>query len=391
MKILHIVPGLGAGGGGVSECVPEACRALKALGHEVGIVICAESGMSKSAILAEEEGVKFHRLYGPSVWWNPTLFTWRMFRGLERIMRGYDVVHLNTDWLFPTWWGAHVARKLGKPYVLRPHGSFLPDRLVISPWKKRLAGSFFERSVVRHASAVLATCEEEMKAIRAYEPAAKALLVPYVIDLSGAERFQGSRVSGFQASKVGGNRTLLFFSRISYVKGLDLLAEAWGKIGVGVGDRRSDWKLVIVGPDDRGYTEEIKKVFAAKCPAGSYEFRGAAYGEEKWRLLAAADAFILPTRSENLGIVVAEAMACGLPVICTKGAPWSCLETEKIGWWPDVGVEGLEKALSELMALDDEGRRTLGQRARRWVEANLGQSVVAKQMLDVYERILRHG
>ena len=148
---------------------------------------------------------------------------------------------------------------------------------------------------------------------------------------------------------------------------------------------------MIVGPDDRGYTEEIKKVFAAKCPAGSYEFRGPVYGDEKFKLLASADAFVLPTRNENWGIAVAEAMASGLPVICTKGAPWSCLETEKTGWWTDVSVEGLERALRELMSLDDGELRSRGQLARRWVETNLDWSVIARRMQTSYERIVRHG
>ena len=154
---------------------------------------------------------------------------------------------------------------------------------------------------------------------------------------------------------------------------------------------KGEWKLLIVGPDDRGYTEEIKKVFAVKCPAGSYEFRGPVYGDEKFKLLASADAFVLPTRNENWGIAVAEAMASGLPVICTKGAPWSCLETEKAGWWTEVSVEGLEKALRELMSLDDGELRSRGQLARRWVEANLDWSVIARRMRTSYERIVRHG
>lgn len=147
------------------------------------------------------------------------------------------------------------------------------------------------------------------------------------------------------------------------------------------------WKLVIVGSDDRGYAGEIEKVFAAKCPKGSYEFRGPAYGEEKTGLLASADAFVLPTRNENWGIAVAEAMASGLPVICTKGAPWSCLETERAGWWTDVSAEGLEKALRELLATDDDVLHAMGARGRAWVEKNLDWSVIGAQMLRICEEL----
>ena len=142
------------------------------------------------------------------------------------------------------------------------------------------------------------------------------------------------------------------------------------------------WKLLIVGPDDRGYTEEVKKVFAAKCPAGSFEFRGPVYGDEKIKLLAGADAFILPTRNENWGIAVAEAMASGLPVVCTKGAPWSCLETEKAGRWVDVSADGIKKGIEDVLSLSDNERRAMGGRGRKWVEENLDWTVIAKKMLD---------
>ncbi len=139
---------------------------------------------------------------------------------------------------------------------------------------------------------------------------------------------------------------------------------------------------MIVGPDDRGYTETIKKVFAEKCPAGSYEFRGPVYGEEKFKLLASAAAFVLPTRNENWGICVAEAMASGLPVICTRGAPWPCLRDEQAGWWTDVSAEGLEGALRELMSLDGAARREMGARGRKWVEENLRWDVIGVRMLE---------
>lgn len=386
MKILHIVPWLGDEKGGVSECVPEACRALKALGHEVGLVTCAR-GESKSAVLAEREGVRFHRFYGSAFRWNPVVFTWSMFFGLEKVMREYDVVHLNVDWLFPTWWGAHVARKLGKPYVLRPHGSFMPDRLVISSWKKRLAGFFFDRSVVRHASAVLAMSREEMEAIRAYEPTARALLVPCVINLSGMAGSEKAETGGARGKGEGGRRTLLSLSRISYVKGLDLLAEAWARILQSNNRIIGQWKLLVVGPDDRGYTEKMKRLFAERCPAGSYEFRGPAYGDEKWRQLANADAFVLPTRSENFGIAVAEAMASGLPVVCTKGAPWECLEKENAGRWTDISVEGIRRGLEDILSLDDEERRAMGARGRKWVESNCKRPSVVQKLNGCYEMV----
>lgn len=377
MKILQVVPGLRKAGGGVSEYVPDLCQALLALGCEVGIAVCEPDSIAEKVERAERDGVRIFRFSGNVGWRNPILFSWGLFQGLETIMQTYDFIQVNANWLFPTWWAAHVARKLGKPYVMMPHGSFAPERLKVSAWKKRLVG-WIDRHYARHAKEIWVTAEAEAEGVRMYVPGAKTEVFPIGLDV---KRYQVERRGG---EGDGGRRTILFFSRISPIKGLDLLAEVWARIARSnnLNNRiYEQWKLLIVGPDDRSYTEEIKKVFAAKCPAGSYEFRGPVYGEEKFELLASADAFVLPTRNENWGIAVAEAMASGLPVVCTKGAPWKCLETEKAGRWVDVSVEGIQRGVEDILALSDWERHAMGERGRRWVAENLDWKCIAERML----------
>ena len=371
--------------------MPMTAMAQLRTGLDVGIAFYDCGEMSETAKEAERIGVKLFRFRGARTGLNPVAFSWDLVRRFEDVARNYDVIHTHVQWMFPIWWAAHVAKKLKKPLVMMPHGSFAPERLRESAWKKKLVGRL-DRWAACSASAVWATSEIEAEGIRAYVPGAKVEVFPIGLDV---EKYQVER-RGRGEECGGGERTLLYLSRISPIKGLDMLAEAWGRLcrGTGVGGRcmcRSEWKLLIVGPDDRGYAEKIEKVFAEKCPAGSYEFRGPVYGDEKFKLLASADAFVLPTRNENWGIAVAEAMASGLPVICTKGAPWSCLETEKAGWWTDVSVEGLERALREMMSLDDVELRSRGLRARRWSEVNLDWSVIARRMRASYERIARLG
>ena len=268
MRVLHIVPGLCKAGGGVSECVPDLCRALHADGTVVGIVTSELDGVSKCAESAEREGVRMYRIRCIGGKMNRLLLSWRLVARLERIMREYDVVHVNCNWLFPVWWAAHVARKLGKPYVMQPHGSFAPERLKISRWKKNVFG-FFDRLALRHCAMVLATSEQEAEDIRAYVPSVRTEVLPIGLEVGkfqGFQRFQGfSGCKGerFQGREDGEDRTLLFLSRISSIKGLDMLAEAWGQLcrSVDEGERcgcRLAWKLLIVGPDDRGYQSFIK-------------------------------------------------------------------------------------------------------------------------------------
>jgi len=244
--------------------------------------------------------------------------------------------------------------------------------------------------------------------------------------------------------------------RLHPLKGLDLLISAWAEIKGSIapkalvqGLNRADgagskvtneflsWQLVIAGPDEqdtlKNLREQVKRLELEK----SVTFCGPLYGEEKRRVLQSADLFALPTRSENFGIAVAEALASGVPVITTKGAPWSellgnsdssfvhycdsalvekpedggqrpeALPTNELlpdssfilqpsafaafgrcGWWVEIGVEPLAEALREAMSLTDEARRVMGANGRRLVEAKYRWVAVAERMAGVYREII---
>ena len=383
MKILHVVPSMLRDGGGPSESVPMTAMAQKRAGLDVAIAYYDAGELSDAAKRAGQLGVRLVPFRGKASLFNPAAFSLDFMRRFERVAGEYDVIHTHVQWMFPIWWAAHVARKLGKKLVMMPRGCFAVARLRESAWKKKLVG-WLDRRAVRNADAVWATSRSEAEEIKAFVPGAHVEVFPIGLDV---ERYSVSKQNG---------KTLLYLSRISPIKGLDMLAEACGRSwreelelegGRDFGWSQG-WKLVVAGPDDRGYTDEIKKVFAAKCAPGSYEFRGPVYGEEKFNLLSQADAFILPTRNENWGIAVAEAMASGLPVICTKGAPWQCLETAQARWWTDISVEGLETALRSLCSMSAADRLKMGANARRWVEENLDWSVIGRNMRESYERSL---
>lgn len=120
----------------------------------------------------------------------------------------------------------------------------------------------------------------------------------------------------------------------------------------------------------------------------TFKFIGSVADKDKWKLYRRADLFVLPTHSENFGIVVAEALASGLPVITTKGAPWAELEKHQCGWWVDIGVEPLAKALNQAINLSPEERQTMGQCGRQLIEQNYSWDKIGKEMLAVYEWIL---
>lgn len=372
MKILHVIPSVHKQGGGTSEVVPRLCRAQQELGQDVVLATLNTEDVSDSALQAVQAGVKYNceselRLWGPL---KKLGYSRRFGQVLKELVDWADIVHIHGLWMWPIWAAGWEARRRHKPYVMMPHGYLEPERLKISKWKKKIVGAFCDGPLLRSADAVVATSAHEEMGIRQYGIKQPVHIMPIGLDL---ECYKISECSG---------KTLLYFSRITPIKGLDMLAEVWGRMD------RKGWKLLIVGPDDRGYATEMKELFASRCETSSYEFRPPVFGEEKYRLLSSVDAFVLPTRSENWSIAVAEAMASGLPVVCTKGAPWECLNTVKAGRWVDISTEGIHRGLEEILSLSDEGRREMGMRGRHWVETNLGWSAIAKQMLATYERLV---
>ncbi len=478
MKILHVIAGLARSGGGLSELVPVFAREAAKQGHDVTLATVARKGdvLSEATEMAVASGVRVVR-FDPS----PPRFLYfsrAMLRGLRLLVAGADVVHVHSNWTFPVWWACHLARKHGIPLVMSPQGCLDPVRLSHSAWKKRLAG-VLDRHYLRRADVVQATCVAEAGWIKAFlkcgnsegqklddgatignrQPekgsdqtaefaSPRIVVIPNGVDMKGSVlvRECGSSLveatddrglmteagkngqklkyaSGNNDDKKNANRTrtVLYLGRLHPLKGLDLLADAWTRVAPAF----PEWRLLIIGPDEQGMLKNLK---AQACRLGvddSVTFAEALYGEEKAQAMSAADLFVLPTRSENFGIVVAEALACGVPVITTKGAPWSELigdtasvaewqdsrvatradghpaDTQatpaklakpasaangRCGWWVDIGVEPLAEALKEAMGMTDEERRALGENGRKLVSKKYQWGEIARKMTGVYEK-----
>ena len=128
----------------------------------------------------------------------------------------------------------------------------------------------------------------------------------------------------------------------------------------------------------------------------NFIFTGPLNDDAKWDAYDRADLFVLPTYSENFGIVVAEALWAGVPVITTKGTPWSELEEYKCGKWIDLPAEGsnpstweaLDNALVSVMAMSDAERGEMGMRGKKLVEEKYTWDAVCKAMVRGYESCL---
>ena len=133
------------------------------------------------------------------------------------------------------------------------------------------------------------------------------------------------------------------------------------------------------------------KAFGTKLRLRRMEFVEPLYGEAKLSAYREADLFVLPTRSENFGITVAEALAAGTPAIVTKGAPWQGLQTHRAGWWIDIGVDALVAALEEAMAASPDELVRRGINGREWMIRDFSWHNLGKQMDRTYRWLMEGG
>ena len=179
-------------------------------------------------------------------------------------------------------------------------------------------------------------------------------------------------------------KNILFLSRVHVKKGINFLIEAAANLK----SELQGYIINIAGEGEPEYIDELKALAADLGVSDMIRFVGGVYGERKWELFREADLFVLPTHSENFGIVVAEALACGTPVLTTKGTPWHELNECHCGWWTEIGTDGTEEALREFIGCTYTELELMGHNGRRLIEEEYSTSKVAADMVRLYKKVL---
>ncbi len=283
-----------------------------------------------------------------------------------------DIAHVHGIW-YP--WLARMQwhlQKNGIPVIISPQGMLCPWTLHSKYLKKLVAMVLYQKKAIRNVDYIHTTAEFESKSIRALGFTNPFIEVPIGISLPK----DASRIATEK-------KRILFVSRLNFRKGLINLIDAWKEA------YREEWELVIAGPSDGNFGAKIKAHAKCKGVFDRIVFIDEVLGDVKDKLYRSADVFVLPTYSENFGIVVPEAMSYGLPVITTNGAPWHELEERNCGKWIDIGVEPLVQALHEMMSMTDAERTAMGARGRTLVEERYLWDAVVERIVKEYKWIAK--
>ena len=321
MNVLHVIPSIAARYGGPSAAVRGMARAVALLGSSVTVATTNADGPATADVpldrVALEDGVHY-RYFARSIpgEWK---FSWSLTRWLFAHVAEFDVVHVHSLFSYATIPACRAAERAGVPYVLRPLGTLGAHSLSLRAWKKRPYLALVERRHLSHAAAIHVTSAAEAEAIDALGYGSRARLVPLGVDVAEPAADEPRR-------RQEGPLRLLFLSRLDPGKGLDLLLDALTAPEV----RRAQWQLTIAGSGAVEYEARLRRRVREAGMEPRIAFVGHVAGEEKQRLLATSDVFVLPSHHENFGIAVAEALAAGLPVIVS----------DQVGIAPDVAAAG---------------------------------------------------
>ena len=360
MKILLTATSLLPAYGGPAFSVSRLATALAAEGAEVALW-AADGSASETPVLPPASPVQ--RLNGRA--------------GAALRTDKFDIVHDNGIWLTHNHRVARLAARARLPRVVSTRGMLEPWAFAHKKWKKNLAWHLYQRSDLESARCCHVASAAEARNFKRLGLGIPVCEIPNGMDLPGDAEILQPRNASPDAERIA-----LFLGRIYPVKGLPMLVEAWSRV------RPKGWRLRIAGPDEAGHRTQVERQIAAAGLCEDIRFAGALHGPAKTQAYRDADLFVLPTHSESFGMAIAEALAHGVPVLTTKGAPWPQLVERQCGWWTHVSAEAIAVALRRATSLDPVQLRQMGQRGRELIREQFGWQRVARQMLDAYTGVL---
>jgi glycosyltransferase involved in cell wall biosynthesis len=383
MNVLHLIPGAGPGSFGGGPVALNLAREQEAAGCPAQLWSLDSEADRQWAAASSGLATARLRSFATSA---PAALRWS--REMERAARGQaaslSVVHQHALWTGISRVSLGLREGHGIPSIVTPHGALEAWALKKSSWKKRIALALYERNNLFNASCLHACSQQEAEGFREYGLRNPIAVIPNGVSLDWLES-RGDADSFRRSFQIPADRrVMLFLSRITPVKGLPLLVQALQSVRY----RLEDWVVLIAGSDESGHLEDIQGQVAALQLRDHVIFTGPLFGQAKRDAFAAAELFVLPTLRENYGIVVAEALGAGVPVLTTRGAPWQGLEERRCGWWVDTDADALAEALHGILSRDPEELRVMGARGREWAAAELTWAGSAQMSIELYQWLL---
>ena len=374
LKILHVTPSFypAVVYGGPTYSVYALCRSLAKCGQEVRVLTTDANGpdsvldvkTSRDVTVASELRVRYcHRVADVSV--SPTLL-----RLLGSYVSWADVVHLMAVYSFPTIPTLAACRMLGKPVVWSPRG-------MLQRWdgtKRRYLKTLWEvicRSASPTRLVLHATSDEEARESQSRLPDVETVVIPNGVEIPRTITHHDGHTE----------RRFVYLGRLHPKKGIENLLDAYKKVQQSL-DITST--LTIAGEGELAYVATLRNRIQELGLSETVRMMGHVDGDAKKEFFENADVLIAPSHTENFGLVVAEALAHGVPVITSRGTPWSRVEEAGCGLWVDNDPVSLAGAMQRIHSMP---LRDMGVRGREWMQREFAWDALAERMTHVYRNL----
>ena len=378
LKILHIVPSFypAVYFGGPTVSLYGLCNHLAALsGVDLRVMTTDTNGPKRadriapnelqSSVFPDYEVLFCRKLIGAD-------FSLSLLLRLWPQIAWADVVHVTATYSSPTIPALIAARALRKPVVWSPRGALQrwaqSKRVAAKRVWEQLCDVLLdpERSVLHLTSQM----EADESALRIRK--AKPLVIENGVDAPELLPVRDWRPNG--------QLRLLYIGRLDPKKGIDNLLEALA------GMRDRSMRLRICGGGSPEYAAYLGNICRQLGLETTVTFVGIVEGAAKIEEFLSADVCIVPSHTENFGMVVAEALAHGTPVIASRGTPWSAIETHGAGLWVPNDPKELAGAISRIRQSD---LPAMGRAGRQWMMRSYTWRAIAERMLAVYRGLVQ--
>lgn len=367
MKILSFVSSLDLACGGPSRSVPMLVKGLAELGVDITLMTIRSKDMNTHALEGTTAKLK---VLEPSF----------SKKDIAKYLADekFELIQIQSMWDLPYHKVMVEARKQGIPYIVTPRGMLEPWSLSQKKLKKKLAWWLYQRKDVQKSACVFSTAKMEAEHVSELGITTCKAVIPNGIETDAYP---------CKSSVDGVRKQVLFLSRIHVKKGIEILFEAWKRVASAF----PDWQLQVIGNGDTEYIHTLEMKVERLGLKDSIRILPPVFGNDKTRIYQESALFCLPSFSENFGLVIAEAMSCGTPVITTTNCPWDILNETNTGWCIDLSVDNLERAFREALSMSPAELYDMGQRASKLIFDNFDYRSVTRKTLRLYEWLFGGG
>jgi len=298
---------------------------------------------------------------------------------MDAVVKMAEVAHIHGLWQIQSRRGASLARQAGVPYIIAAHGMADPWAMRHKAWKKKVYTTLVEGKNMRRAACLHALSQPEIGHLRQIAPRTPVCFVPNGVNPTPLENLPDRSSLEREYPELRGKFVLLFYSRVHVKKGLDLLAQAFGRIQANY----PDLHLLLAGNDD-GALSPFMSLIESQGLTSRVTWVGHVSGEKARKVWAAADAFVLPSYSEGFSMAILEALVCRLPVLITTACHFSELAEFEGGLVVEPNLEDVTRGLNELLERSPAERKLLGETGRALVDQKYTWDQQARRLAEVY-------